>query len=448
MRKDIACILLAGGSGTRMSGDQAKQFVRIAGKTILEHSLNALRQHLPQVRIVVTAPFADVDKVAHMFQHDPLVQVVSGGLSRQASTLKGLKALADDAPHNILIHDGARPFLDGRTLSDVIEALEEYEAVDVAIPTADTIIAERDGFIESIPKRKHLLRGQTPQAFRFKDLVSCYRTLGEQRLEQFTDDCGIFLACNPDARVRIVKGSEENIKVTYPIDLILADEMFRLRSQSMNVDKPGVNLRGKRVVIFGGTRGIGKAMADILWGGGAQVSVCSRESGCDITREVDVQRALQNAADEFGGIDVVVNAAGILKNGKVHEQTAADTAEQININFTGALNVARLAHFWLARTQGSLLFFASSSYTRGRAGSAVYSATKAAIVNLTQGLSEEWSDDGIRVNCIVPGRTDTEMRSSNFMNERQDSLSNPYQVAISASRLICEDVNGILVRAA
>jgi 2-C-methyl-D-erythritol 4-phosphate cytidylyltransferase len=395
---------------------------------------------------VVTAPFADVDKVACMFKSDPLVQVISGGVSRQASTLKGLKALANDAPHNILIHDGARPFLDGRTLSDVMEALEEYDAVDVAIPTSDTIIAERDGFIENIPKRKHLLRGQTPQAFRYKDLVSCYRTLGEQKLEQFTDDCGIFLACNPDARVRIVKGSEENIKVTYPVDLILADEMFRLRSQTSKVDKPGVNLRGKRVVIFGGTRGIGKAMANILLGGGAQVSVCSRESGCDITREEDVKSALRNAADKFGAIDAVVNAAGLLKNGKLHEQSAADAAEQINVNLTGALNVARHAHFWLEQTQGSLLFFASSSYTRGRAGSAVYSATKAAIVNLTQGLSEEWADDGIRVNCIVPGRTDTEMRSHNFMNERQDTLSNPYQVAISASRIICDDANGVLAR--
>ena len=97
MRKDVACILLAGGSGSRMAGDQPKQFVRIAGKTILEHSLGALRQHLPLVRIVVTAPFADVDKVARMFKHDPLVQVIAGGVSRQASTLKGLKALADDA---------------------------------------------------------------------------------------------------------------------------------------------------------------------------------------------------------------------------------------------------------------------------------------------------------------------------------------------------------------
>jgi 2-C-methyl-D-erythritol 4-phosphate cytidylyltransferase len=270
--------------------------------------------------------------------------------------------------------------------------------------------------------------------------------LGEQKLEQFTDDCGIFLACNPDARVRIVKGSEENIKITYPIDLILADEMFRLRSQTSKVDKPGVNLRGKRVVIFGGSRGIGKAMADILLGGGAQVAVCSRENGCDISREDDVQRALQNAAAEFGGIDVVVNAAGLLKNGKLHEQTASDAAEQININLIGALNVARQAHFWLEQTQGSLLLFASSSYTRGRAGSAVYSATKAAIVNLTQGLSEEWAEDGIRVNCIVPGRTDTEMRTSNFKAEAQDSLFNPYQIALSASRVICGANSGQLER--
>jgi ribitol-5-phosphate 2-dehydrogenase (NADP+) / D-ribitol-5-phosphate cytidylyltransferase len=446
MNKHIACILLAGGSGTRVASEEPKQFIRIAGKTILEHSLQSLRRHLPETLIIVTAPFDDVDRVQQLFAGDSLVRVVAGGVSRQASTFKGLKALSDDAPHNVLIHDGARPFLDGRIISDVMEGLEEYDAVDVAIPTADTIIAERDGFVESIPKRKHLLRGQTPQAFRYKDLIACYRTLGEQKLEQFTDDCGIFLACNPDARVRIVKGSEENIKVTYPIDLILADEMFRLRSHAASVDKPGVNLRGKRVVIFGGTRGIGKAMADILLSGGAQVWVCSRESDCDITREADVKRALQGAADEFGGIDVVVNAAGLLKSGKFHEQTAADAAEQININLLGALNVARQAHGWLEQTHGSLLFFASSSYTRGRAGLAVYSATKAAIVNLTQGLSEEWAEDGIRVNCIVPGRTDTEMRASNFKAEAQDSLFNPYQIALSASRLICGDNSGQLER--
>lgn len=446
MRKDVACILLAGGSGSRMAGDQPKQFVRIAGKTILEHSLGALRQHLPLVRIVVTAPFADVDKVARMFQHDPLVQVIAGGVSRQASTLKGLKALADDAPHNIVIHDGARPFLDGRTLSDVMEALEEYEAVDVAIPTADTIIAERDGFIESIPKRKHLLRGQTPQAFRYKDLVSCYRTLGEQKLEQFTDDCGIFLACNPDARVRIVKGSEENIKVTYPIDLILADEMFRLRSQTHVVDKPGIDVNGKKILIFGGTQGIGKAMANIMQSAGAQVISRSRENGCDITKETELQNAINEAAIKMDGIDAVVNTAGLLLNGVLSEQSAINLEWQVAVNFTGALNIARLSYPHLKKSKGTLLLFSSSSYTRGRSGYATYAATKAAIVNLTQGLSEEWEEDDIRVNCIIPGRTDTKMRTDNFINEKKDTLYSPYHVAIQATQLICSSLNGSLVR--
>ena len=93
-----------------------------------------------------------------------------------------------------------------------------------------------------------------------------------------------------------------------------------------------------------------------------------------------------------------------------------------------------------------LLQFASSSYTRGRADHVVYAATKAAIVNMTQGLSEEWAADGIRVNCIIPGRTDTEMRRTNFKDEPQDSLSNPYQVALSAAKAVCAPMNGQLER--
>ena len=447
MREKTACILLAAGSGTRTGLDQKKQFVRIAGKTVLEHSLDALRRHMPASLIVVVAPHDALDKVRLMVSEDPLIRVIAGGASRQASTLRGLRALQADQPLNVMIHDAARPFLDGRIIEDVLLALQDHEAVDVAIPTADTIIAERDGFIEHIPKRSHLLRGQTPQAFRFQTLLTCYELLGEAKLDQFTDDCGLFLACNPQARIRIVRGSEENIKVTHPIDLILADEMFRLRAQNQTMDKPGIDMRDKRVLIFGGTRGIGRAMADIMRSGGAQVVVRSRENGCDITCESEVAQALRDMASMFGGIDVVVNAAGLLRNGLLSEQSGANIAEQVAINFTGALNVARLAHAWLKQSQGSLLLFSSSSYTRGRAGYVTYSATKAAIVNLTQGLSEEWAADGIRVNCVIPGRTDTEMRKSNFHSEPPDTLFNPYQIALTASKVIAGVNSGQIARA-
>lgn len=446
MTQDVACILLAAGSGTRAGFDQKKQFVRIAGKTLIEHSLEALRRHLPDAPILVMAPVDSIEKVQRLVMGDANVTVVAGGASRQASTLRGLRALKSHRPRNVLIHDAARPFVDGRIIQDVLMALEDHDGVDVAIPTSDTIIIERDGFIEQIPKRSHLLRGQTPQAFRYEGLLGCYEAVDEAKLDHFTDDCGIFLACNPNARIRIVQGSEENIKVTHPIDMILADEMFRLRSNALSMDQPGVELRDKRVLIFGGTRGIGHAMAEIMRAGGSQVLARSRENGCDITRAQSVEQAFSEAADQMGGVDIVVNAAGLLRHGKLDEQSWDDVNDQIDVNLKGTLHIARAAYPWLKASQGSLLLFASSSYTRGRADYVTYSATKAAIVNLTQGLSEEWANDGIRVNCIIPGRTDTEMRRSNFKNEVQTTLASPYDVGLTAVKTLSTAMTSQMIR--
>jgi 2-C-methyl-D-erythritol 4-phosphate cytidylyltransferase len=446
MHRQTAVILLAGGNGSRMGHDQAKQFIRIAGKPVLVHSHEAIRRYMPDSIMVVVAPVDTLEAVRAMFTHDTNTLVVAGGSSRQASTLQGLEALRSLAPSNVLIHDAARPFVNGQIILDVLHALEKNEAVDVAIPTADTIIVERDGYIQSIPKRQHLLRGQTPQAFCYQTLLRCYEQVGEERLDQFTDDCGIYLECNPMGRVRIVKGHEENIKITNPIDLTLADEMFRIRTAAVTADQPGIDVRGKRVLIFGGTAGIGKAMADIMGSAGALVIARSRSNGCDIAIEKDVKNAISEAAKTLGGLDVVVNAAGLLKKQVISEQSSEDIAAQININLLGAAWVAKWSHALLKESKGTLLQFASSSYTRGRADYVIYSATKAAIVNMTQGLAEEWAADGIRVNCIVPGRTDTEMRRNNFKNEDQDSLHNPYQVAISASRIVSESANGIVAK--
>ncbi len=446
MSDSNAVILLAGGSGTRIGGDQAKQFIRIAGKPVLAHSYEAIRRYMPQAMIVIVAPVDAQEQVRAMIKDDGPHQVVAGGSSRQASTLKGLKALASQAPRNVLIHDAARPFVSGQIILDVLDALDKNEAVDVAIPTTDTVIVERDGFIQSIPKRQHILRGQTPQAFRYRTLLDCYAEVGEERLHQFTDDCGIYLECNPLGKVRIVQGSEENIKITNPIDLVLADEMFRIRAASVSLDKPGIDVRGKRALIFGGTAGIGKALADILTAAGSRVIVRSRSNGCDIAQEEDVRAAIAQAWKELGQLDVVVNAAGLLKANRLDSQSSQDITDQIHVNLLGAAWIAKWSHAPLKETRGMLLQFASSSYTRGRADHVVYAATKAAIVNMTQGLSEEWAADGIRVNCIIPGRTDTEMRRTNFKDEPQDSLSNPYQVALSAAKAVCAPMNGQLER--
>jgi 2-C-methyl-D-erythritol 4-phosphate cytidylyltransferase len=247
-------------------------------------------------------------------------------------------------------------------------------------------------------------------------------------------------------RIRIVQGHEENIKVTNAIDLVLADEMFRLRGSDVRSIQPGIDVRGKRTLIFGGTSGIGKALSDIMSNAGAPVISRSRSNGCDISIEKDVQNAIRDAEKTFGGLDVIVNAAGLLRKGFIATQSTQDIAAQININLLGALWISKWSHSPLKASKGTFLQFASSSYTRGRSEYVAYSASKAAIVNMTQGLSEEWAADGIRVNCIVPGRTDTEMRRSNFENEDQKSLCNPYEVALSAARTVGSQSNGLIER--
>ncbi len=447
MHKNTAAILLAGGMGSRMGGDQPKQFIRIAGKPVLVHSYEALRKLMPVAMIVIVAPIDAMALVCSLLAHEPNTMIVPGGASRQASTLEGLKALLPFQPDNVLIHDAARPFVSGQIIQDVLKALERHEAVDVAIPATDTIVVERDGYIQSIPDRKHILRGQTPQAFRYQTLLSCYEEVGEDTLNQFTDDCGIYLHCNPLGKVRIVLGHEENFKITNPVDMILADEMFRLRQAEFQMDQPGIDVRGKRVLIFGGTAGIGKAMADIMNTAGARVISRSRSNGCDVANAHAVQQAITDASAELGGLDVVVNAVGLLRKGPLTEQDDQTVALQVAINLQGALWIAKYSHAALKASRGTLLQFASSSYTRGRSDYVVYSATKAAIVNMTQGLSEEWQADGIRVNCVVPGRTDTGMRRENFADEPQSTLYNPYEVAIHAVKLATNEATGAIQRA-
>lgn len=445
MTASTTYVLLAGGSGSRLGAHVAKQFVRVAGKTVLEHSHACIAGFDPAARVIVVVPADSQAFVRDLFKHTA-VEVVVGGASRQESAWAALRHLKSAPPEHVVLHDAARPFLDHQILHDVMEALQHCDAVDVAIKTTDTIIVERGGLIQSIPKRDHLYRGQTPQGFRYSALLACYEELGAERLGEFTDDCGIYLACNPLSPVRIVQGSSENIKITDAVDLILADELFRIRQQRLTPNLGGLDMRGRHALIFGGSAGIGKAIAQVLEDAGCIVRSLSRSNGCDVAEHAQVAAAVAAAQHAWGKIDHVVNAAGLLQKGPLVEQSASDVARQVAVNLLGALNVAQCSHAALKASHGMLLNFSSSSFTRGRADYSAYSACKAGVVNMTQALADEWMGDGIRVNCIVPGRTDTSMRRSNFAGEDSRTLLSPFEVALVAAKLMSSDETGVVAR--
>ena len=339
---DFAFILLAGGSGTRLGSAIPKQFIRVAGKSILEHSFDNLHRFAPDARIVVVVPTDALNHARELFKGSN-AEVISGGSSRQASSYAAMQHLEENPPKNVILHDAARPFVSHQILHDIVEALKRHEAVDVAIKTSDTIIVEHDGSSRAFPARPPLPRSDT-SGFCYTALMRSYKELGPDRLVEFTDDCGIFLACHPMGQVRVVQGSAENIKITDATDLVLADELFRIRQQHLTPHLNGLSMKGKNAIIFGGSMGIGKALSQVLEESGAKVHAASRRNGCDIADADQVTNCVEEQLRVWGRIDLVVNAAGLLIKGPLAEQSPASVAKQVAVNLLGALNVAQCSH--------------------------------------------------------------------------------------------------------
>lgn len=226
-------VLLAGGSGKRMGGPEPKQFIVVAGRTILEHSIRAFSQH-PDIDEIVIVSHADfLDRVREIAVPYPKVRhIVPGGKERYDSTLAALRIYGESGgteakfhATNILIHDAVRCLVSQRIISDCIRALGTYQAVDVAIPCTDTIIEiNAEGSITRIPPRASLRNVQTPQGFHLPTIRSAYDIGLKDPNFTTTDDCGVVHRYLPAVPIFVVDGDSTNIKITYPEDLILAEK--------------------------------------------------------------------------------------------------------------------------------------------------------------------------------------------------------------------------------
>ena len=225
-------VLLAGGSGRRMGGPEPKQFIQISGRSILEHSIRAFHQHDGIDEIVIVAHADYIDRIREIAAPYPKVKhVVPGGKERYDSSLAAIALYqTPETPNsspNLLIHDAVRPLVSQRIITDCLEALKQYKAVDVAIPCTDTIVEVNDeGHICHITPRAMLRNVQTPQCFRLETIAEAYR-LGLNDPDFITtDDCGVVHRYLPNEPIFVVEGETTNIKVTYPEDLILAEKIL------------------------------------------------------------------------------------------------------------------------------------------------------------------------------------------------------------------------------
>ena len=368
-----------------------------------------------------------------------------GGRTRNESTWNGLRSLGADPDDTVVVHDAVRPLVPVEVVRRSIDPVVSCEAdgTDTVIPSADTLVVVDGANVVEIPDRSRFRRGQTPQTFRAGILTQAYEAASAVGDLSATDDCSLVLRYVPGARIVAVAGDESNLKITTMLDMVMADRMIQMRTLDHAVDPtPARTLDGDRVLVVGGTNGIGRAIADAAAAAGARVEVAGRSTGLDVRDAEGVRIGLEAAARALDGLDHVVCTAGLLRIGAVADCTPAELAEVIDVNLTGTLNVARAAYPFLRAGRGSLTAFASSSFTRGRPDYVAYSASKAAVVNLVQGLAEEWADDGIRVNAVSPERTDTPMRRRAFPDEPRAELLTSLEVAAATLRLLRSDLTG------
>ncbi len=221
-------LIVAAGRGYRLGGALPKQYLPLGGRPILRHTIDALAAHKDIHAIQVLTHPDDVPLYeAAVAGAEKLQQVRFGGAQRQDSVRLGLEAIAGLKPANVLIHDAVRPFISMPVISAVLEALARSPAALAGVPLADTLKRVADGQVTGTVDRAGLWRAQTPQGFRYADILKAHRHAVQTAPEtEFTDDA--MIAEYAGLRVEMVMGSEDNFKITTAADLARAEFLLKL----------------------------------------------------------------------------------------------------------------------------------------------------------------------------------------------------------------------------
>lgn len=232
MNGKSTAIVLAAGQGRRMNSATAKQFLMLKGKPLLSYSLQTFQECPFMDEIILVTGTEDIafckEEIVKKFQFTKVSAVTAGGAQRYHSVYNGLCA-AENCDY-VYIHDGARPFVTQQILLRLREAVQTYGACVAAMPVKDTIkISDEQGFCKETPKRSSLWQIQTPQTFSYPLIRRAYDRLMEDLKngcgDMVTDDAMVLERVSR-TKIRLVEGAYDNLKITTPDDLKLAETLI------------------------------------------------------------------------------------------------------------------------------------------------------------------------------------------------------------------------------
>ncbi len=231
----VSVIIAAAGMSNRMGSKINKQFIAIDGKPILAHTIEKFEKCRYVDEIILVSKEEELDycrkEIVKKYKFNKVANIIRGGKERQDSIYNGILAL-NEKTDIVLTHDGARPFVKNESIEDGIKAVIEHGACVVGVPVTDTIkVVSGENSIQSTPQRSLLWAAQTPQCFRKHILIKGYESA---ITDEFfgTDDSSIVERIGYD--VKMIMGSYDNIKITTPEDIILAESLFKDKDMIAN----------------------------------------------------------------------------------------------------------------------------------------------------------------------------------------------------------------------
>ena len=228
-QKKCTAIVLAAGQGKRMHSKVQKQFLEIGQKPIVYYSLHCF-QESPRIQeiILVTSkemiPYCEKE-IVEKYGFGKVTRIVEGGKERYDSVYAGLKACKDT--DFVFIHDGARPFITVEMVERGYQAVVKTGACVLGMPSKDTVkLADEEGYIKETPDRKIVWNIQTPQIFSYKLICTAYESIQQKDMSNVTDDAMV-VEQETGTRILLVEGSYQNIKITTPEDLAVAEAFLQ-----------------------------------------------------------------------------------------------------------------------------------------------------------------------------------------------------------------------------
>ena len=233
VKHSIIAVIVAAGRGARAGAGGPKQYRSLAGRAVIARTVEAFLNHpdIDAVRVIIHRDDRAEYNAAlgELAKHRKLLEPVTGGAERQDSVRLGLESFADERPHRVLIHDAARPFIDYKTITRVINALDKSDGAIAALPVHDTIKREgADKRIAATVPREALWRAQTPQGFHFDKILAAHRAAEGKAL---TDDAAVAEAAG--LSVTLVPGSPDNMKITQAEDFGMAETLLGRKATHM-----------------------------------------------------------------------------------------------------------------------------------------------------------------------------------------------------------------------